>query len=284
MVDEFALGFIIIPRINAAGRVSKPETSLNFLIAEDELVAVSYLKDLQKANTYRQRIEEEILREIVNDLKKDHLADRSSIVVFNEKWHVGVLGIVAQKLTERFQKPSIVITRLNNIWKGSGRGAVGVDLYETIASLSPLLLKYGGHKYACGISLAEENLTSFADAFEKNVKGSIVEKKREVFFDTEAEFEELTTEFMNYIGQLSPFGVGNPRPNLALRPAHIASLKYGRAKITDRNNRIWRGYIQAGQSIPQSDNICLIASPALREEMGEQFINLSIKEITEIET
>jgi len=283
MVDEFALGFIIIPRINAAGRVSKPETSLNFLIAEDELVAVSYLKDLQKANTYRQRIEEEILREIVNDLKKDHLADRSSIVVFNEKWHVGVLGIVAQKLAEMFQKPSIVITKLNNTWKGSGRGAVGVDLYETIASLSSLLLKYGGHKYACGISLVEENLTGFADAFEKNVKGSVVEKKREVFFDTEAEFEELTTEFMNYIGQLSPFGVGNPRPNLALRPTNIVSLKYGRAKITDRNNRIWHGYIQTGQSIPQSDNICLIASPVLKEEMGERFINLSIKEIAEIE-
>ncbi len=246
------------------------------------LGAASYLKSLEDANKHRQRIEEKILREIVNDLKKDHLSERNSIVVFNEKWHVGVLGIVAQKLAEMFKKPSIVITKLNDIWKGSGRGAAGMDLFETITSLSPLLLKYGGHRYACGISLAEENLTLFADAFEKSVKSDdIVVKKREIACDSRAEFEELTTELMGYMGQLSPFGIGNPRPNLSLNPAGIAPLKYGRVKITDRNKRIWYGYMQADQHIPRSDNLYCIVSPVLREEMGERFINLNIKDIAD---
>ena len=282
IVDEFTLGFIIVPRINAAGRVSEPEKSLNFLVSEDELGAASYLKNLEDANRHRQRIEEKILREIVNDLKKDHIAERNSIVVFNEKWHVGVLGIVAQKLAEMFKKPSIVITKLNDTWKGSGRGAAGMDLFETITALSPLLLKYGGHRYACGISLAEENLTPFAAAFEKSVKNdNVVDKKREIICDSIAEFEELTTELMEYIGQLSPFGIGNPRPNLSLSPAGIEPLKYGRVKITDRNKRTWYGYMQADQHVPRSDNLYCIVSPVLREEMGERFINLNIKDITE---
>jgi single-stranded-DNA-specific exonuclease len=283
IIDEFTLGFIIVPRINAAGRVSEPQKSLNFLISEDEAGVASYLKNLEDANRHRQRIEEKILREIVNDLKKDHLAERNSIVVFNEKWHVGVLGIVAQKLAEMFKKPSIVITKLNDVWKGSGRGAGGMDLFETITTLSPLLLKYGGHRYACGISLMEENLSPFAEAFEKSVKNDdiVVKKKREIGCDTGAEFEELTTELMEYIGQLSPFGIGNPRPNLSLNPAGIVPLKYGRVKITDRNKRTWYGYMQADQHIPRSDNLYCIVSPVLKEEMGERFINLNIKDIAD---
>ena len=283
IIDEFTLGFIIVPRINAAGRVSEPENAFNFLISEDEQAATLYLKGLENANRHRQRIEEQIIREIVNDLKKDHLAERNSIVVFNEKWHVGVLGIVAQKLAEMFKKPSIAITKIDGTWKGSGRGAKGMDLFKTITALSPLLLKYGGHRYACGISLMEENLVPFVDAFEKSVQhdGSAMEKQ-EIPCDTAAEFEELTTEFMGYVGQLSPFGIGNPRPNITLSPAAIEQLKYGRVKITDRNKRTWYGYMQANQQIPRSNNLYCVVSPILKEEMGERFINLNIKDITEI--
>ncbi len=281
MIDEFALGFIIVPRINAAGRVSSAEKSLNFLASEDEATAAVHLADLQQANTRRQRIEEAILREIVSMLKKDGLADKKTIVAFNEKWHVGVLGIVAQKLAEMFKKPAIVITKLNNTWKGSGRGAGGIDLYETVSSLSPMLLKYGGHKHACGLSLVEENLIYFADAFEKSVNPASDEQERHVSCDAEAEFEELTSELMDYMEQLSPFGIGNPRPNIAFSPSQVTPLNRGRVKIVDRNKRTWYGYIQQDLIIPRSDSIYFIASPVLRQEMGERFVNLNIKEIAE---
>ncbi len=282
VIDEFTLGFIIVPRINAAGRVSEPQNAFNFLVSEEEEAAALYLKSLENANRHRQNVEEQIVKKIVNDLRKDRLSEKNSIVVYNEKWHVGVLGIVAQKLAEMYKKPSIVITKIDNTWKGSGRGAKGMDLFETITSLSSLLLKYGGHKYACGISIAEENLCTFADAFEKSIRyDEATQERQEILCDTEAEFEDLTTEFMGYIGQLAPFGVGNPRPNILLKPVDIAPLKYGRVKITDKNKRTWYGHMQPDQTIPRSDMLYCVASPVLREEMGEQFINLNVKEIAE---
>lgn len=283
IVDEFALGFIIVPRINATGRVAKPETSLGFLTCDDEPAAASFLDDLHNANKHRQRVEEKILREIIAGLKEEGMDEKNSIVVYNDDWHIGVLGIVAQKLVEMFKKPAIVMTRVNGIWKGSGRGTPGTDLLKLVTSLSPLLLKYGGHKYACGISVDEKNIRAFADAFENMVDSEAVpERKKEVVCDTGAEFEELTIELMGYMEQLSPFGMGNPRPIIAFRPMDIAPLKYGRVKITDRNSRIWHGYLPVDQTIPQTKNLYLAASPVLRAEMGQSFINLNIKNIAEI--
>ncbi len=260
--------------------------SLRFLASEDEASAATFLADLQDANKHRQSIEEKILREIVADLKRQPLAERSSIVVYNEQWHVGVLGIVAQRLAETFKKPAIVLTKLNGIWKGSGRGAFGVDLFRVITDLSHLLIKYGGHKYACGVSIADENILSFIDAFEKSVKESAVaeqvEMKKTVLCDTKADFEELTLEFMDCVEHLSPFGIGNPRPNISLSPAEMIPLTNGRVKITDQQNRVWYGYLQADLSIPPARSLSCIVSPVLKEEMGRQFINLSVKEISPI--
>ncbi|HEX2964211.1 MAG TPA: single-stranded-DNA-specific exonuclease RecJ [Syntrophorhabdaceae bacterium] len=280
VMDEFGLSFIVVPRINATGRVSDPENSLKFLLSENEAEAGYHLKTLEDANKHRRSVEERILREIVAELKNDHIDQRKSIVVFNEKWHIGVLGIVAQKLSEMFKKPSIVITKLNGIWKGSGRGSSGIDLHGTITSLSPLLLKYGGHRYACGLSLQEENLTRFADAFEELVGNSIAHDSEEMFCDAIAEFEDLTPEFMRYLGKLSPFGVGNPRPIISLSPTAIEPLKYGRVRIKDGNNRNWYGYVRADLHIPSCDNPFCAAAPMLKEEMGEQFIHLNIKDIS----
>ncbi len=282
VMDEFGLSFIVVPRINATGRVSDPENSLKFLLSQNEAEAGYHLKTLEDANKHRRSIEEKILRQVVIELKNDHVDQRKSIVVFNEKWHIGVLGIVAQKLSEMFKKPSIVITKLNDIWKGSGRGASGIDLYGTITSLSPLLLKYGGHRYACGLSLEEENLTRFAEAFEELVGNSNTgHESAEMLCDAVAEFEDLTPEFMRYLGKLSPFGVGNPRPLISLSPVVIEPLKYGRVRIKDGNDRNWYGYMQADQQIPRCDKPYCAVNPILKVEMGEQFINLNIKHISE---
>lgn len=279
LVNEFALGFIIIPRINATGRVARPHKSLDFLVAPDDDTASSLLGELQKANSERQRLEKRIHDEIVGSIGTDGLSGRKTIVVFDKKWHAGVLGIVAQKLTERFGKPSIVITRVNGIWKGSGRGGDGMDLFEAICSLSPLLLKYGGHKYACGISLTEENLPLFVEAFEKAVQGSITPRKRAIHVDTAAGFDELTTEVMDRLEELGPFGIGNPRPNLLFDAAGIQAAGTGRTRITDGSNRTWYGYYAVKAPFQKTDGARIIASPVVRMEMGERFIHLNIKEM-----
>ena len=277
-VDEYALNFIIIPRINATGRVSEPEKSLNFLICEDESASKNILSELHEANRKRQKIEEEILKEIVEIVDRDNLSHGNSIVLFKKDWHSGVTGIVAQKLVEMFGKPSIIISEVDGLWKGSGRGGDGMDLYETIKLLSPLLLKFGGHKYACGILLSKENLVPFRHAFEDSVGGLLKKGKRETQVDAVADFEELTKEFVEFIKKLAPFGVGNPRPNLLFAPSSI-SVNNKFVKIIDRNKRTWYGSIQGQPSAHEYLNMGIIASPVIREERGEKFIHLNIKEI-----
>jgi single-stranded-DNA-specific exonuclease len=276
-VDEYSLGFIIIPRINASGRVSSPNTALRFLISEDEAASRAMLGELHDVNRQRQRIEQETVKEAVEAIERENLTDRNSIVLFREGWHIGVIGIVAQKLTEMYRKPSIVITEVDGLWKGSGRGGDGIDLHDTIESVSHLVEKFGGHKFACGVSLLEENLIPFRDAFDECVQGALVEREKITRVDTGAAFEELTGDLMEFIERASPFGMGNPRPNLLLGPSTVKMNKRF-AKIIDDNNRTWHGTFQGLSPVADTEKVNIVASPMIREDLGEKFIHLAIKE------
>lgn len=278
IIDEYALSFIVVPRINAAGRIADARQALEFLIAEDDRSARTLLAKLNETNRRRQKIEEDIVREISYSLAEEDLNTRKSIVLYNQDWHLGVIGIVAQKVMEKFGKPSIILTRVGDYLKGSGRGGNGIDLYHTVASLSPFLLKYGGHKFACGIALTEEKLSSFANAFEESITVQITPRERGHKVDACAGFEELTLDLMEFLENLSPFGMGNPRPNLVMFPSAL-SQKNRFVKVTDTGNRVWYGSIQGQCEIPQSGPSKIIVTPVLRELRGEQFIHLNIKDI-----
>lgn len=278
-VDEYSLNFIIVPRVNAAGRVSDPSRALAFLTSDDDRTARAMVAELNETNRRRQRIEEDIVREITDSLAEKELEGRRSIVLFNENWHLGVIGIVAQKVVEKYGRPSIILTQVGDYLKGSGRGGEGINLYDTVASVSSLLLKYGGHKYACGIALAPENLAPFIQAFEENINGPIAPRGRESRVDASAEFEELTIELLRFFEQLSPFGMGNPRPNLLLPPSSISSNNRS-VRITDTNKRVWYGSLQGQCSAPQNGAVRVVASPVIREQRGgQQFIHLNVKDI-----
>ncbi len=281
-IDEFTLGFIIIPRINASGRVSSPTTALNFLISEDESASRSMLTELNDVNRRRQRIEQETVKEAVEAISAEAMTGRNSIVLFKEGWHVGVIGIVAQKLTEMYKKPSIVITEVDGVWKGSGRGGDGIDLHETIESVAHLVLKFGGHKFACGISLSAENLVPFRDAFDDAVQGAIRDRERKTRVDTRAAFEELNPALVEFIDRASPFGMGNPRPNLLFTPSHVR-LTNRFAKITDEENRTWYGTFYGQAPLLEAAKMSIVASPMVKEDMGERFIHLNIKEFVPLD-
>ena len=217
-IDELALGFGIAPRINAAGRVSDPHIALAFLTTDLESEAEELLLKLNEANKKRQDVEETILSEAMEQLEVEGLGRENSVVLFREDWPIGVLGIVAQRLVERCGKPAIVVTRTEKAWRGSARGIEGMDLHQTIASLSSLLLAFGGHKHACGITLSGENLLPLREAFEREVKKSLEGFVREVYVDAVVEFGDLTKDVVEMIDMLAPFGVGNPRPSLLLPP------------------------------------------------------------------
>ena len=280
ILDEYALSFGIIPRINAAGRVSNPRIALDLLITEAEDLSDELLTKLNEANRKRQEIEEGILKDAVEQCEVQGLANGHSLVVFHEDWPVGVLGIVAQRLVETYKKPAVVITRTDKAWKGSARGIQGLDLHQAIASVSPLLLSFGGHKYACGLSIAGENLLALREAFDRQVRESVqdaADTTKEVRVDAVVTYEDLTREVVETLEMLAPFGVGNPRPSFLL-PASNVSVNGGFARVTDDKKRTWYGMVIRGTSLPGEPAVRLIASPMIREEMGDKFVHLLIRE------
>ena len=277
-LDGYALSFIVIPRINAAGRVSHPLAALEFLTATGEAECARLLAALNGANRQRQGMEETIIREALGMMEGEGLPDRQTVVLHKEDWPVGVIGIAAQKLAESQGKPCIIFTRIDGTWKGSARSVPGLDLYGTVSTLSGLLVKFGGHKFACGLSVDEANLPRFPGAFEDAVRGALRCGERAVGVDAVIEFEDLTRELVEYIDLLAPFGFGNPRPGFLLAPSQV-SVSNRSIRLVDQKNRIWYGNVQKRTTeIPDSPGVKVIACPAIKEKMGEKFIHLHIRE------
>ena len=274
-LDAYALSFIIVPRINAAGRVSHPLSALRFLLATDEKESARLLLELNRANRERQEIEEAIIREARGKIEGECLADRRSLVLSKEDWPIGVIGIAAQKLAEAYGKPCIILTRVDGTWKGSARGVPGLDLHGTVGSVSSLLIRFGGHRHACGLSLAEENMGLLPAAFEDAVRRYLPETERSVVVDAVVEFDELTADIVEYIDLLAPFGLGNPRPSFLLEPSSV-SVNNRFVKLIDRQNRTWHGNLYKRIEMPDSTRLKVVACPTLREDLGEKFIHFQV--------
>jgi single-stranded-DNA-specific exonuclease len=275
-LDSFALSFIIIPRINAAGRVGRPSAALDFLTASGEAECDRRLTALSGANRERQGMEEAVIREALEMIEVELASERQSLVLYKEDWPLGVIGIAAQKLAESHRKPCIIFTGIDGTWKGSARSVPGLDLYGAVSALSDLLVRFGGHKFACGLSIDEMNLSRFPDAFEEAVKGALRCGEQVVGVDAVVEFEELTRDLVEYIELIAPFGFGNPRPGFLLAPSAI-SVSNRLIKLVDQRNRIWYGNVQRKTEIPDVPGVKIVACPAMRERMGDKFIHLHIR-------
>jgi single-stranded-DNA-specific exonuclease len=280
----YGLGFVIIPRINAMGRVDDPMVALQFLLSEDNDASGKLLETLQVTNKKRQQIEETILKEALEQLAGRDAESESVIVLYKEDWPVGVIGIAAQRLAEMFKKPAVVITEVGGIWKGSARGAEGVDLHHAIGSVSSLLIRYGGHRHACGLSILEENLETFRTQFDQVVKGERMPGRRSVNCDATLSFVDLNKGLVEWLERLYPFGIGNPRPSFLLTPTSVSVVKNRFIRMTDERNRIWHGNVQRQTQLPGAEQYQVVASPIIRQEMGETFIHLQIRDIFPAET
>lgn len=276
-VDGYALSFIIIPRINAAGRVSHPNAAFDFLRATNQEASLRLLDELNRLNRQRQGQEETIIQEAREKIASGGLAECASLVLSKEDWPIGVIGIAAQKLAESHGKPCIIFTKVDGVWKGSARGVAGLDLHGTVGTVSSLLIRYGGHRHACGLSLAEENLERFPGAFEDAVKRCLVEAERDVTVDAVVDFDELTQELVEQIDLLAPFGFGNPRPSFLFAPASV-TMNRRFVKLMDGRNRTWHGSASKPGPIPEGQDIKVIACPTMKEDLGEKFIHLQVRE------
>lgn len=209
------LVFIIAPRINAAGRMDDAIKAVQFFIEKDEEKSNLLALELNKDNSNRKELDQEITNEALKILEESELKQsEKSTVVFQPHWHKGVVGIVASRLIERYYKPTIVLTESAGKITGSARSVAGFNVYNAIHECSSLLENYGGHFFAAGLTMLPENLIPFQEKFEQIVAQTIPESSLSptIEIDGIIDFKEITPKFFKVIQQLEPFGPENLRP------------------------------------------------------------------------
>lgn len=207
--------FIIAPRVNAAGRMDDARKAVELFIEQNEQKALAHAMLLQNDNTDRREIDAIITEEALQIIAKDETwLQKKSTVVFKPHWHKGVVGIVASRLIEKHYRPTIVLTQTNEFITGSARSISGFNVYEAIDACKDLLTNYGGHFYAAGLTLHENNLLAFINKFDAVVTERITSEMLlpEIIVNSEIKFTDITPSFYNIIKQMEPFGPENMRP------------------------------------------------------------------------
>ena len=227
-VDAGAIGFRLAPRLNAAGRLGRPEAALELLLCEEREPAARLAQQLEELNRDRQAVEERILREAVEEIeswpepKRRHRA----FVVAGADWHEGVIGIVASRLVERYSRPVVLIAGTDGDWKGSGRSIAGFDLHDGLRQCAGHLERWGGHAAAAGLSIKPENVAAFAEQFASIGDGALAEDdlRPPALVDALVHGRDLTLELCEELARLAPFGLGNPGVTLVLAGCELADL------------------------------------------------------------
>ena len=228
-VDSGACGFRLGPRINAAGRLGHPRAALELLLTDDADDARRLANELEDLNRERQAVEGRIFREAAQQVEEwpDEYKQRRAYVVAGENWHEGVIGIVASRLVERFNRPVVLIAGTDGDWKGSGRSIPSFDLHGALGACSTLLGRWGGHRAAAGLSIKPENVPAFAAAFAEHAAGLLVEDDLRPTTHVDAVLPRgtrLTLELCTELARLAPFGLGNPEVTLLAAGCELGEL------------------------------------------------------------
>jgi single-stranded-DNA-specific exonuclease len=241
-VDAGAVGYRLAPRINAAGRLGHPGAALELLLTEDRQEAARLADRLEELNRDRQAVEERILRAAVQqvDAWPEPRRRRSAYVLWGEDWHEGVIGIVASRLVERYNRPVVLIAGTDGLWKGSGRSIPTFDLHGALGACAKHLERFGGHRAAAGLTVLPERVEAFADAFAAQAEGALAPEDLVPATVVDAVLPRgtrLTLDLCQELRRLAPFGLGNPDVTLLapacelLEPATVGDGKHLRFRV-----------------------------------------------------
>ncbi|HJE38807.1 MAG: single-stranded-DNA-specific exonuclease RecJ [Candidatus Amulumruptor caecigallinarius] len=227
--------FKIGPRINASGRMQSGREAVELLVSRDSSDALARAKAIDQYNQDRKELDKRITEE-ANALLEGHsddLASQKSIVIYNKDWHKGIIGIVASRLTELYYKPVVVLTNANGLATGSSRSVQGFDVYKAADSVRDLLENFGGHPYAVGLSMKEENITEFRRRFEEYVSANITPDQLtpQLYIDAVVTFSQITPEFVSTLRHFNPFGPGNQKPVFCTENV----TDFGTSKLVGKN-------------------------------------------------
>jgi single-stranded-DNA-specific exonuclease len=227
-IDSTAVSFGIAPRINACGRMGCAYEALDLLLSTNMRDATEKARNISKYNNDRQTYEKIIYQEAIEQIEKEHLDEKNSIVLGGDNWHHGVVGIVASKITELFYKPCLLLCFENgeDIGKGSGRSIEGFDLHEALSKCKDVLEGFGGHSMAVGLNIKRENLDRLKEKFEEIAsKASIQEMQPTITIDSELNIDEINKEMVQSLDLLEPFGEGNKTPIFSFKNLKIDSIR-----------------------------------------------------------
>lgn len=225
--------FKIGPRINASGRMQNGKEAVELLVEKDYQAALEKAGCINLYNEARKDLDKQMTDEAFKQVEQlPGLDDRRSVVIYNESWHKGVIGIVASRLTEQYYRPAVVLTRSDGVATGSARSVSGFDVYKAVQSCSDLLENFGGHTYAAGLSMKVENVPEFAERFEAYVQKHIMDTQTEatLAIDAYLDFKDVTFKFYQQLKRFAPFGPQNERPVFCTRRVY----DYGTSKVVGR--------------------------------------------------
>ena len=226
-INSTTISFGVAPRINACGRMGKAEQALKLLLSKDIYEVNKLTQELNSYNRERQEIEKEIFENVLTKIEQNNLAKNRTIVVGGENWHHGVIGIVSSKITEKYFKPSILLSfEEDGTGKGSGRSIPGFDLHEALMKCENCLEKFGGHSMAVGLTIKKENLEQFYKEFEKIAEENETENIIPIInVDAKIELDKIDKSVVEDLKQLEPFGEANKTPTFALKNIRIDSIR-----------------------------------------------------------
>ena len=291
-VDSVAVGFRLAPRLNAAGRLDDASVAVELLLTDDRERADALAEYLNAGNEERQALEQEILNDALQMVASgSNLRGRRSIVLASESWHSGVIGIVASRIVELFHRPTILIALQDGNGKGSGRSIPGFHLHDALRACSEHLIRFGGHKYAAGLTIDQDTLEEFTRRFDDVAAGLLSEEDLlpEIRIDAELTSDDISLAMAEQVALLEPFGSGNPRPVFLLRCAKVVE----RSVLKDRHLRLRlavggmcldaMGFSLAGR-IPDGEYLDVVFSLEVNVWNGRKSVRLRLKDAKNSET
>ena len=290
-ITAASIGFGLAPRINAAGRIGDVNKALQLLITENKSEADNIATYLCSVNRERQLVENMIFEEAVRQIESSHDFDNDKVIVLvSEKWHLGVIGIVASKITERYKLPSILISIDGEIGKGSGRSVKGFNINEAISACKHLLIKYGGHELAAGLTIDKNNVSQFRKAINEYASKTFDFSSvcNYLNADFEIDVRDITVEHAKDIQSMEPFGLQNPLPLFLIKNAVIKELySIGDGKhlklIIEKNSCLATA-IYFGMSIDrfgfaEGDAIDMMCNMDLNDFRGTLSVQVIVKDV-----
>jgi single-stranded-DNA-specific exonuclease len=289
-IKAWHFGFVLGPKINAAGRLGEAHKIVDLLTTKDENHALSLAQFLSEENKKRQNLEKEILDKAMMQIEDNNLYDQNLILVSGDNWHSGVIGIVASRIQEKFYRPVIVIGIENGVGKGSCRSIEGFNIFSALCACGDIFLSFGGHEQAAGLSIDQKNISLLKDRlldYSKNVNLSSL-LIAPVYYDLTLKSNSFSTDWYDELSNIEPTGVGNPGIYFLINGEKI--LKYG---LMGRDkSHLWidfngiRGvgfgladFYELLESSSDHREINLIVKPTINEYNGKQSLQLQIKDI-----